>query len=800
MRATCLIFLGAYGMFAQAAVLQRSSFTLASTANDESAIKAGDYSGQSLPETKDVIPKDVDSPKKNPLKQQLEETVKEDVPEDAQPMLAQKACQNGKDASGFFYGRRRRSWHWGHSPGLIHRRRRCQPQCGWWRCPQDKKCLKNKLDDIKERMKQHGNFITPEQEAEELDAGQDCPNTLKSDTQLGGFVFSRRRRMTCDGSSSPRSPLCRSNESSQYLQNTDFEKGTVSLCGSTRRRISWNLGSNVEFNPTPSVPEVNSEVYLQGDGYFLGFFAAIAIEGNGISLNCQYTYSTGWWWYRHTGTGRRSIKMHADFHKRQRFFSVIELASRPFMVGTGPPPLAAEKMSPCRLRAATYVTINECELGLSSHHGIHGNNAIGVTIKNGLIKDFEVAGIALNGGHTVTIDDMTIGPSLLETFPASLSQALFLRHMTNVVGLGDAVLTELFEKTTFTLRSDASANAKTLFEKLNTDVDAFLTSGSGDLSPLLSKPVEGASSKNGGEPAFPAGSAALPDGSAIYGIVIHKAGPSVSDFGAHPDDADPATLVTNLDIKKVRIYDLKLRVESWFSFNHPAQPTDDQTKKQVQGPAGAVFRAHQSDIKDPSTLEYVGNSISDAQVAVQQVLKEADTITTNETMRARAAQYYDAAYIPDDVLSWTSHEVKALDYNLFSINCNGDAMSHANKGIVGLRLEFVKDPKVEKVWVGTLENFGAVLEHPSTSNQCADVTATTYKGNDVRGLSVRRCRGCDSDKLKKAVQVGKCPEGGYRRRRCFKNHGHRRRRSGFKSFHTGAIMDHDIITDYDKVS
>jgi len=799
MRATCLIFLGAYGMFAQAAVLQRSSFTLASTADDESAIKAGDYSGQSLPEPKDVIPKDVDSSKKNPLKQQLEETVKEDVPDDAQPMLAQNACQNGKDASGFFYGRRRRSWHWGHSPGLIHRRRRCNPSCGMWRCPQDKQCLTNKLNDIKERMKQHGNFITPEQEAEELDAGQDCPNTLKSDTQLGGFVFSRRRRMTCDGSSSPRSPLCRSNTSAQYLQNSDFSAGTVSLCGSTRRRISWNLGGHVVFNPTPSVPDIDSDVYLQGDGYFLGFFAAIAIEGNGITLDC----SNGW-------HARYSIKMGADFHKRQRFFSVIELASRPFMVGTGPPPLAKEKMSPCRLRAATYVTINKCELGLSSHHGIHGNNAIGVTIKNGLIKDFEVAGIALNGGHTVTIEDMTVGPSLFSTFPASLSQALFLRHMTNVVGGSDAVLTELFQQTTFTLRTDGNANAKTLFEKLNTDVEAFLTSGSGDLKALLSKPVEGASSKAGGEPAFPAGGAALPDGSAIYGIVIHKAGPSVSDFGAHPDDADPATLVTGLDIKRVKIKTLKLRVESWFSFNHPASPTGDETKRQVQGPAGAVFRAHQSDIKNPSTLAYVGNSISDAQIAVQQVLNKADTIS-NETMRARAAQYYDAAYIPDDVLKWTSRKISALDYSLFSINCNGDAMSHANKGIVGLRLEFVKDPKVEHVWVGELQNFGAVLVDPTPSNQCADVTATTYKGNDVRGLSVRRCRGCNENTLKTEVQVGSCPSGGWRRRRCFEHHRrrrwqwgaggeHRRRRSGFKSYNGGAIMDHDIITDYDTVS
>lgn len=798
MRATCLILLGAYGMVAQAAVLQRSSFTLASTADDESAIKAGDYSGQSLPEPKDVIPKDVDSSKKTPLKQQLEETVKEDAPEDAQPMLAQKACQNSKDASGWG-GRRRRSWDYGYARGLVHRRRRCKPKCGLWRCSQDKTCLRKKLNEMRERLKQHGQFITPEQEAEELDAGQDCPNTLKSDSQIGGFVFSRRRRQTCDGSSSPRSPLCRSNTSAKALTNADFAEGTVSLCGSTRRRISWKLGEDIEFNPTPSAPSIDSEKHLQSDGYFLGFFAAIAIEGNGIELKCDYATGRGPWRRTH----RRSIKMSADFHKRQRFFSVIELASRPFMVGTGPPPLAAEKMSPCRLRAATYVTIDRCELGLSSHHGIHGNNAIGVTIKNSWIKDFEVAGIALNGGHTATITDMIIGPSLLETFPASLSQALFLRHMTKVVGLGDGVLADLFLRTTFKLRGDSSANAKTLFEKLDTDVETFLTSGSGDLASLLSKPAEGGNSQNGGEAAFPAGGAALPDGSAIYGIVIHKAGPSVSDFGAHPDDAEPATLVTNLDIKKVVIKDLKVRVESWFSFNHPKNPTGDETAKQVQGPAGAVFRAHH--IKDDSG-NYVGNSIADAQIAVQRVLLQAD-VETNETMRARAAQYYDAAYIPDDVLTWTNRSQTTLDYSKFSINCNGDAMSHANKGIVGLRLEFVQDPKVEHVWIGTLENFGAALADPPGAT-CADVDGTTYKGNDVRGLSVRRCKGCSENKLKKAVQVGKCPSHGWRRRRCHDysrrrrrwEREHRRRRSGFKSTNSGKIIDYDIITDYDTVS
>ena len=52
--------------------------------------------------------------------------------------------------------------------------------------------------------------------------------------------------------------------------------------------------------------------------------------------------------------------------------------------------------------------------GLTSHHGIHGNSADSITISDLVIKDFEVAGIALNGFNGVTIENVEVGPCYQE--------------------------------------------------------------------------------------------------------------------------------------------------------------------------------------------------------------------------------------------------------------------------------------------------------------------------------------------------------------------------------------------------
>lgn len=63
------------------------------------------------------------------------------------------------------------------------------------------------------------------------------------------------------------------------------------------------------------------------------------------------------------------------------------------------------------LHENSNVTIRNGELGLSSHHGVHSNNASNLLFKDLIINEFEVAGIALNGFFGATFKDLDIGPS-----------------------------------------------------------------------------------------------------------------------------------------------------------------------------------------------------------------------------------------------------------------------------------------------------------------------------------------------------------------------------------------------------
>ena len=54
------------------------------------------------------------------------------------------------------------------------------------------------------------------------------------------------------------------------------------------------------------------------------------------------------------------------------------------------------------------VLIKNGTLSRSSHHGIHGNKNTNIIIQNLSIKDFEVAGIALNGTTIGILDNIKI--------------------------------------------------------------------------------------------------------------------------------------------------------------------------------------------------------------------------------------------------------------------------------------------------------------------------------------------------------------------------------------------------------
>lgn len=169
------------------------------------------------------------------------------------------------------------------------------------------------------------------------------------------------------------------------LRNSDFLNGPVYL---TNPGV-YRLMEDIEFNPLPNFSDIfDSLASFPGAShhFVLGYFAAIIINGRNIELDLN-----GF-----------TLKQSANHNLQQRFFALIELADRPFLPNQGPADFGPT------ITSCMNITIHNGTLGLSSHYGIHGNNMDTITIKNLTIYDYEVAGISINGGNNIVIDNVEV--------------------------------------------------------------------------------------------------------------------------------------------------------------------------------------------------------------------------------------------------------------------------------------------------------------------------------------------------------------------------------------------------------
>ena len=85
-------------------------------------------------------------------------------------------------------------------------------------------------------------------------------------------------------------------------------------------------------------------------------------------------------------------------------FSIIEVGSKAFISGQGPGYFGPY------MTYADNVVIKNGVVGLSSHHGIHANGFQNMHIHDVIVRNFEVAGIALNGFDSLKIERVEVGP------------------------------------------------------------------------------------------------------------------------------------------------------------------------------------------------------------------------------------------------------------------------------------------------------------------------------------------------------------------------------------------------------
>jgi hypothetical protein len=401
------------------------------------------------------------------------------------------------------------------------------------------------------------------------------------------------------------------------LTNSDFANGTYRI----RTSGNYVLQENIVFEPT-------GPMYTDTQ-YGLGFFAAITVETKNVIIDLNgFEISQG------------------DKHyMQQRFFSVIELASSPFIPKQGPFNFGAS------IDSADTVMIKNGKIGKTSHHSIHGNGNANIYLYNLVVYDFEIAGIALNGCEKLIIENVQIGPNLKNVVATSkLSHAHFMipifekQHNSNKITLRwkDGSYKTVSGTEIFNILMDMDINHQNYEELENKSMVA--------------------------------------DGN-VYGLVINRMGVAVNAIplktaiGArHSSDVYIHNItVRDISSKPHEVLAFSKLFGSGFSYGFPVQ----------KGPVGDVFR-----IQIDENGKFVGDWISAAHLWL--------------------ATYTTLTTIDSSTVIWTNSEQtlhEFLDTSAFlNMVSGGDSMSHFMKGNIGVFLIDVDNITCNNMTVKNIDN------------------------------------------------------------------------------------------------
>jgi hypothetical protein len=471
-----------------------------------------------------------------------------------------------------------------------------------------------------------------------------------------------------------------------YLSQSDFKSGTYRIQTPgiyiLRENIVFNPNPDNDYKPYPNDPRYSQPPQLAGTTYSkpfsLGFFAAITVECTQVCIDLN-------------GHSISQSKAHA---LQQRFYANIDLASTPFLPNQGPGDFGPT------IHPGKRCWIKNGTLGLSSHHGIHGNNASAIIIENVIIRDFEVAGVALNGGSLMFLRNLKIGPARHDIpVLATYSAARFLLQYT------DAVLAMKF------LTPPVQTNLQTKRDRLNQAMSKVFT--------------EVMATGKTTDPVFnnPSG---LLDG-LLYGVLIHPPGVAINDF---VDNNFNGKFSDNVFLSNVQITDIRSKADEVVGVS-----LADGTGFQLD-PSNSVFRI--TEVTAPNGT-YRGNVLTDLQIAFAQAVQ-----SLGNKLPAGAQGKMN---ITPDLVKWattsgmTLNDVFHLPGKKYRYKCSSDSMLHLTKGNVGFRLDGVRAFTMKHCVISTLINtgpLGSELAGPYRVSHDKQ-ERPGYRGADCTGINFSRC-------------------------------------------------------------
>lgn len=530
------------------------------------------------------------------------------------------------------------------------------------------------------------------------------------------------------------------------LKQSDFDHGTYQI----KTGGLYVICEDIIFNPDAQYLTSNTE-YSENKAYAMGYFAAIAIECDNVIIDLQ-----GF-----------TIRQSYEHYFTQRFFNVIELASSPFITAQGPALVNQATGAGYGYKAANHCMIINGTIGLSSHGAVHGNNNTNILLEKLSVVDFESCGIQLNGVCNAFIDCVTItGISIAPVRSLTFTMLQHLKTLQEHVATGTGNATYdvmLHYGTTTTLHRDtiitnlnamaealkcpfkeADANhsvsttppsttvaIRTIWNKLQTITTRTCEDGVDNIPEEVTRFVAPVcvDTKDGT-------TIAPPDGSAMYGILIHESGVAISELadGCAKNGGVCCPMQKNTQSSCRGSNDVTINNCVISNINLRAQETLGLFKE-------TFIRDLTSSVLDLATI-IPGSFLEQARVFVN-------------------ATQTNSWELPIQLLLLYGRANNEYPYSTFISECtnikfkyNIDLMAHVSKGVFGLRLEDTNGLCVENVTVKDVQNNSEVIYPriqyalPKTaiveshiSSPLDQTSDYAYGGADARGVFIGNCRG-----------------------------------------------------------
>jgi len=481
------------------------------------------------------------------------------------------------------------------------------------------------------------------------------------------------------------------------VRNADFVRGTLRV----QQPCVLVVEEDIVFNPRPDTdhrPNGDDAEYA-GAPYHLGFFAAVTIECDDVVVLL----------------GHHEITQSREHFVKQRFYQTIELANQPFMPGQGPAQFGSTP------RYARRVAVCDGTIGISSHESVHGNMNEDILLENLTIRDYEIAGVALNGVRRFSaVRCHALGNLKSVALRATFSGARFASLFA------DAAIQHAPSGVDTRALVAANKRLRVLMEQAAGDVyksDRVDPVAHPEAAALFANRDPTASDGNG------------------YGFLVNPVGVAVLSF--LPDRQTAKALGScDVSLKECSVTDTRHNVTE-----HTA--LFSATTGLQRGPTSESFLIR--DVVDPVTGRYRANALADLQLQLAEFL---DHVPASQRARFGGTTTIDRA-----VRNWALRAQPPSIAALFAsgeytTKGNGDFMFHVMKGPVAVRIEGVTRACITDMTINGVVNTGARGQTGALPGQTAPVVYTGprdgghpdqraqrgYNGADVRGLSLAGCK------------------------------------------------------------